>query len=97
MMTDPIIGDLSLEAGKVNDSNKNRIFSRDSYIRAGTARDGLALSAASTGGEAIGDATVRRCRGAPRSKRCANPAKRWRAASKTVDLRGGVGGASRCA
>ena len=35
MMTDPTIGDLSLEAGKVNDSNKNRIFSRDSYIRAG--------------------------------------------------------------
>jgi 5-methylcytosine-specific restriction protein B len=55
--------------------------------------DGSELSAASTGGGSIGDASARRCQGAQRPGLCANPATRWRATSKRVDLGGGVGDA----
>src|SRR2546425_8008457 len=54
-------------------------------------RDGFVLSAASTGGGAIGDANAPRCQGARRPGLYASPATRGRAASKTVDLRGGAG------
>jgi hypothetical protein len=60
-------------------------------------RDGPALRAASTGGEAIADANARRCQGERRPGPCANPATCWRAASKIVGLYGVVGNASRSA